>query len=62
MILEKRKKKGCQEAFAARGGPSLPLLFILSYLHRSNLSEEVEYTRFLPLNGSFKEGAHAGTA
>ena len=64
MTWESRKKKGCQEAFAARGGPlylsSLPLLFILSYLHRSNLSEEVEYTRFLPLNGSFKEGAHAG--
>ena len=36
-------------------GPFTSPLHPLS-LHRSNLSEEVEYTRFLPLNGSFKEG------
>jgi len=44
------------EPFRGAWRAPLPLRFIPSHLHRSNLSEEVEYTRFLPLNGSFKEG------
>jgi hypothetical protein len=49
--------KRCQEPFRGAWRGSLPLLVIPSHLHRSNLSEEVEYTPFQTLNGLFREGA-----